>query len=158
MTAHTTEQNTVVRASVDIAATPERAFTVFTSGIDRWWIRSHHLLPGELKEVGVDPQVGGRLWEENDAGDVCTWARVLTWDPPRTFAFAWLIGPDWKVPAPDATGSRVTVSFTPTDTGTRVDLVHDQLDAHGAGWEGIREGVGGGGGWRGLLRQFAEKV
>ena len=41
-------------------------------------------------------------------GATCTWGRVLTWDPPRTFAFAWLVGPDWGVPADDAPGSRVT--------------------------------------------------
>ncbi|MEV1145543.1 SRPBCC family protein [Micromonospora sp. NPDC049799] len=156
MTARTTDQTTAVRASVEIAATPEHAFTVFTADIDRWWIRTYHLLPGDLKEVGVDPHAGGRLWEENAAGEVCTWGRVLTWDPPRTFAFAWLIGPEWTVPAEDAPGSRVTVTFTPTDTGTRVDLVHDRLDAHGAGWEGVRRGVAGDGGWPTLLRRVAE--
>jgi uncharacterized protein YndB with AHSA1/START domain len=158
VTARTTDQNTVVRASVELAVPPERAFTVFTSGIDRWWNRSHHLQPGELKEIGVDPFVGGRMWEENDAGDVCTWGRVLVWDPPRTFAFSWLIGPDWAVPPPDAVGSRVTVTFTPTETGTRVELVHDQLDVHGPGWEGVRDGVGSEGGWPGDLRQFAAAV
>lgn len=155
MTARITDQDTVVRTSVEVAVTPEHAFTVFTSGIDRWWTRSHHVQTGQLKEIGIDPHVGGRMWEENDAGEVCTWGRVLTWDPPRTFAFSWLIGPDWAVPAPDAVGSRVTVTFTPTETGTRVELVHDQLDAHGPGWEGVRNGVGSDGGWPAGLRQFA---
>jgi uncharacterized protein YndB with AHSA1/START domain len=155
VTARITDQDTVVRTSVEVAVTPEHAFTVFTSGIDRWWTRSHHVQTGQLKEIGIDPHVGGRMWEENDAGEVCTWGRVLTWDPPRTFAFSWLIGPDWAVPAPDAVGSRVTVTFTPTETGTRVELVHDQLDAHGPGWEGVRNGVGSDGGWPAGLRQFA---
>ncbi|MEV4489087.1 SRPBCC domain-containing protein [Micromonospora coxensis] len=152
------DEPTVVRSSIEVAAAPEQAFTVFTSGLDRWWNRHHHLLPGELKQVGVDPHEGGRVWEENDAGEVCVWGRVLTWEPPRTFAFSWLIGPDWAVPAPDATGSRVTVTFTPTERGTRVDLVHDRLDAHGPGWEGVRTGVGGDGGWPGLLRRYAAEA
>ncbi|MEU5942081.1 SRPBCC family protein [Micromonospora sp. NPDC047548] len=155
MTAHTTDQNTAVNASMHVAATPEHAFEVFTSGIDRWWPRSAHVQPGQLVQIGVDPYAGGGMWEKNDAGEVCTWGRVLTWDPPRTFAFCWLIGPDWKPPAPDAVGSRVTVTFTADDTGTRVDLVHDQLDAHGPGWEGVRDSVGSEGGWPGMLRQFA---
>ncbi|MGK5742701.1 SRPBCC family protein [Micromonospora sp. URMC 103] len=154
MTAHA-EQDTAVRTSIHVAAAPEHAYEVFTSGIDRWWNRSHHLQPGELKQIGVDPYVGGRMWEENDAGDVCTWGRVLVWDPPRTFAFSWLIGTDWKPPAPDAVGSRVTVTFTPTETGTQVDLVHDHLDVHGPGWEGVRGAVGGDNGWPGGLRDFA---
>jgi uncharacterized protein YndB with AHSA1/START domain len=74
------------------------------------------------------------------------------------FAFAWLIGPDWGVPAPDASSSRVTVTFTPTATGTRVDLVHDNFQAHGPGWESVRDGVGSDGGWSAGIRRFAALV
>jgi uncharacterized protein YndB with AHSA1/START domain len=52
-------------------------------------------------------------------------------------------------------GSRVTVTFTPTSTGTHVELVHDQFDAHGPGWEGMRDGVGSEGGWPAGIRDFA---
>jgi uncharacterized protein YndB with AHSA1/START domain len=144
-----------VRSSIEVAAPPEQAFDVFTAGIDRWWTRTHHVQSGELKEIGVDPVVGGRMWEENDAGDVCTWGRVLEWEPPRVFVFSWLIDPDWGIPKPDAVGSRVTVTFTPTGSGTRVELVHDRLDVHGPGWESVRAGVASDGGWPAGLRQFA---
>lgn len=154
MTART-EDETAVRRSIEVAAPAGHAFAVFTEGMDTWWPRSHHVGAGELARVGVDPREGGRVWEQNEAGAVCTWGRVLTWDPPRTFAFSWQIGTDWAAPTPDAPASRVTVTFTPTDGGTRVDLVHDGLDAHGPGWERLREGVGGDGGWRSLLQQFA---
>lgn len=147
---------TEVRTSVDVTVAPEIAFEVFTRGIDRWWNREHHVLTGGLREVGVEPEVGGRMWEENNAGEVCTWGRVLTWDPPRTFAFSWLISTDFGVPEPDAVGSRVTVTFTPTASGTEVTLVHDQLDTHGPGWENMRDGVGSEGGWPAGLRQFAD--
>ncbi|SCL23561.1 Uncharacterized conserved protein YndB, AHSA1/START domain [Micromonospora rhizosphaerae] len=158
MTAAETDQSAAVRTSVQVAATPEHAYEVFTTGIDRWWIRSHHLLPGELKRVGLEPRVGGAVYEESESGETCTWGRVLTWDPPHTFAFSWLIGPEWQVPAADAAGSRVTVTFTPVEGGTRVDLVHDRLDAHGAGWERVRDAVASDGGWPGLLRQYAEQA
>jgi uncharacterized protein YndB with AHSA1/START domain len=152
------EDNTLVRTAVDVSAPPDIAFAVFTDGIDRWWTRAHHVQSGELKEIGVDPHVGGRMWEENDSGDVCTWGRVLAWDPPRTFAFSWLIGSDWAVPGPDAAGSRVTVTFAPIASGTRVTLVRDELDVHGPGWESVRDGVGSDGGWPAGLRQFADAV
>lgn len=158
MTAAETDLTSTVRSSVRVASTPEHAFEVFTTGMDRWWDRTHHVQSGELKEVGVDPRAGGRLWEENNAGEVCVWGRVLTWDPPRTFAFSWLIGPDWGIPAPDAPGSRVTLTFTPVDGGTRVDLVHDRLDAHGPGWEGVRDAVASDGGWPGGLRRYAQAL
>ncbi len=157
MTAHI-DDSTVVRTTVEVAAPPEHAFDVFTNGIDRWWTRTHHVQSGELKEIGVDPYVGGRMWEENDAGDICTWGRVLTWDPPREFAFSWLIGCDWGVPAADAPASRVTVTFNPTGSRTLVTLVHDRLDAHGPGWESVRNGVGSDGGWPAGLRQFAAEI
>jgi uncharacterized protein YndB with AHSA1/START domain len=149
------ENETSVRTSVEVAVPPERAFAVFTDGMNDWWTREHHVQSGKLAAMGVEPFVGGSLWEENDAGAVCTWGRVLAWEPPRVFAFSWLIGPDFRPPAADALGSRVTVTFTPTDRGTRVDLVHDQLDAHGTGWEALRGAVGSDGGWPAGMRQFA---
>jgi uncharacterized protein YndB with AHSA1/START domain len=154
VTARTQDRGTV-RTSIQVNAHAARAFEVFTAGMDTWWPRTHHVQTGQLKEIGIEPRAGGRLWEENDAGEVCTWGRVLTWEPPRAFAFSWLIGTDWAVPGPDAVGSRVTVTFTPNDAGTLVELVHDQLEAHGQGWERMRDAVGSDNGWPVGLRQFA---
>jgi uncharacterized protein YndB with AHSA1/START domain len=153
-----TDSVTMVQATIDVAAPPERAFDVFTAGFDGWWNREHHLLPGTLKACGIEPKVGGRVWEDNDAGETCTWGRVLAWDPPRSFTFSWLIGADWGVPPDDAVGSQVTVTFTPTDTGTHVELVHDNLDNHGEGWQAIRDSINSEGGWGSLLQRFEATV
>lgn len=48
------------RTVVEVSATPEHAFAVFIGSIDRWWTRAHDVQNGELKEIGVDPQVGNR--------------------------------------------------------------------------------------------------
>ena len=75
---------------------------------------------------------------------------------PGLVRLLWLIGPDWGVRGPDASGSRVTVTFTPVAARAPAStLVHDQLDAHGPGWEGVRDGVGSDGGWPAGLRKFA---
>lgn len=153
-----TDDSTSVRTSIDVAAPPERAFAVFTEGLDTWWPRTHHVQSGELKRVWMEPRVGGGLWEENDAGDSCAWGRVLEWDPPRVFAFSWLIGTDWAPPAPGAPGSRVTVTFTPAAAGTRVELVHDRLDVHGDDWRAMRDAVASEGGWPQGLKLFADAV
>jgi uncharacterized protein YndB with AHSA1/START domain len=145
-----------VKVSVFTTATPARAFEVYTAGITSWWNPDHHVLPGTHKDMGVDPLVGGRLWDENTDGDICVWGRVLGWEPDQVFAFSWLVGPDWGVAPPDAPGSRVTVTFTAVEGGTQVDLVHDQIAAHGPGWEGVRDGVGSPGGWSAGLAHFAE--
>lgn len=137
-----------VAVSTTTTASPELAFEVFTARIEQWWNPEHHVLSGTQKAMHVEPYVGGRLWDENTEGETCTWGRVLTWEPGQVFAFSWLIGTDWAPPLPGAPGSRVTVTFTGIEGGgTRVDLVHDQIAVHGPGWEGLREGVGGPGGW-----------
>ena len=41
---------------------------------------------------------------------------------------------------------------------TRVELEHRNLDRHGEGWEGVREGVDGDGGWPLYLQRFAERL
>ena len=150
-----TSEATSIRTSVEVAVAPARAFEIFTAGFNTWWNREHHLLDGELAEVGIEPFVGGRLWERVTTGEECTWGRVLSWDPPRSFSYSWLIGTDWGVPADDAVGSRVTVTFTPSSSGTTVEVVHDQLDVHGDGWETMRDAVGGAEGWPGLLALYA---
>ncbi len=151
-----TDQSDVVVARTTTQADPQLAFEVFTAGIQTWWNPGHHVLPGTLKTMTVEPFVGGRLWDENTDGDTCTWGRVLVWEPGQAFVFSWLVGTDWAVPGPDAPGSRVTVTFTPTaDGGTHVELVHDQLAIHGPGWEGLKAGVSNPEGWPGELLSFA---
>ena len=152
------EDTADVRQSIEVNAAPPRAFDVFTGQIDRWWPAGVHVLPGEDVRTGVEPFVGGRVWEEDAAGRTCTWGRVLTWEPPHRFAFAWLLGPDFAVPAPGTEGSRVTVTFTGTERGTRVDLVHDRLEAHGDQWQALRAAVRSDGGWPLLLAEFAAAV
>ena len=145
-----------VTVSVTTTASPDRAFEVWTAEIGSWWDPDHHVLPGTVTAMGVDPFVGGRLWDTNTEGQTCVWGRVLRWEPGVVFAFAWLVGPDWRVPHPDAPASRVTVTFTEQDGGTLVELVHDQISAHGPGWESVYAGVGSPGGWPSGVRHFAE--
>ena len=153
-----TDQNTSISTAVDVAVTPSTAFAVFTAGFDRWWNRDHHLLAGDLERAVIEEGVGGRVYEESVDGEVCEWGEVLAWDPPRSFAFSWRIGVDFGVPAKDAPHSIVTVTFTPVDAGTHVELVHSQLDAHGDGWHKLRDSVSQDGGWPGLLELFATEA
>jgi hypothetical protein len=52
--------------------------------------------------------------------------------------------------------SEVEVRFVAeTPRRTRVELEHRRLERHGAGWEGVREGVGGEDGWPRYLRAYA---
>jgi hypothetical protein len=96
-----------------------------------------------------------RIFDVNTAGETSTWRRVITWEPPRAFAFHWHVRTDWGLPDDDTPASRVRVTFTPTDEGgTRVDLVHDELDRHGEGWDKIRGGLVSPNGWDMILEGF----
>jgi hypothetical protein len=84
---------------------------------------------------------------------------VLAFEPPSRDVLSWDISPQWRLePEPDRT-SEVEVRFVPeAPDRTRVELEHRNLDRHGEGWEGVREGVRGDGGWPLYLERFAAVV
>ena len=43
-----------------------------------------------------------------------------------------------------------------TPERTRVELEHRNIDRHGSGWEGVRDGVAGDDGWPLYLSRFAD--
>jgi len=79
MTEQTTGQTTApvadvpVRKSITVAASPERAFAVFTDDMDSWWPREHHIGKAPMQRVLVEGQVGGRCYTEQVDGTECDW-------------------------------------------------------------------------------------
>jgi hypothetical protein len=59
-----------VRKSITVEASPARAFEVFTSGIDRWWPRTHSLGSEPVKRSIIEPFVGGRWYAVGESGAV----------------------------------------------------------------------------------------
>jgi hypothetical protein len=73
--------------------------------------------------------------------------------------FSWDISPYWQLEADQAKASEVEVRFIAEGTQrTRVELEHRNLDRHGPGWEGVRDGVGDAGGWPLYLARYADVV
>lgn len=145
-----------VRVELTVDAPAERAYQVFTTGIDSWWPRSHHIGKGTLAEEVIEPRVGGRCYGREADGSECPWGTVLVWEPPRHFAFSWEIGLDWQHMDP-ARASRVDVTFEAIGPGrTAVTLVHSDFEKHGAGWESMRDSVQGEGGWPDLFDTYAK--
>ena len=70
---------------------------------------------------------------------------------------SWDISPQWQIETDLEKTSEVEVRFiSETPERTRVELEHRDLERHGEGWEAVREGVGGDGGWPLYLRRFAD--
>jgi uncharacterized protein YndB with AHSA1/START domain len=152
-----TVAETAVRKSVIVAAPVDKAFQVFTEGIDRWWTRSHHIGKAELRAVVLEPKQGGRWYEIGVDGSQCQWGYVVQWEPPGRLVLAWQIGADWQFD-PDLV-TEVEVRFVADGPDrTRVELEHRDLERFGDAQAKMRDGFDSDGGWQGLLTAFADQT
>ena len=148
---------TTVRHSVVVDAPIDKAFKVFTEDFGRFKPAEHNLLGVEIAETVFEPRVGGSLYDRGVDGSECRWARVLAYEPPSRVVLSWDISPYWQIEADADRTSEFEVRFIAETTDrTRVELEHRNLDHHGDGWEGVREGVDGDQGWPLYLRRYAE--
>jgi uncharacterized protein YndB with AHSA1/START domain len=153
----TQAEETSVRTSIVVEAPIERAFRVFTEDFGSFKPPEHNLLGVEIAETVFEPRAGGHLYDRGVDGSECRWARVLAYEPPDRVVISWDISPQWQIETDLEKTSEVEVRFvTETPERTRVELEHRNLERHGEGWEGVREGVGGEGGWPLYLQRFAE--
>ena len=145
------------RASVTVDAPIDRAFAVFTDGIDSWWPRAHTIGEAELKQMVLEPKVGGRAYGIGVDGSESDWGRVLAFDPPNRIVVSWDITLQWKRELDHAKTSEFEVRFIPEGPDrTRVELEHRHLDRHGDGWEGLRDGVAAPDGWPLYLQRYTD--
>ena len=155
----TQDQQTSTRTHVIVEAPVARAFEIFTREFDRIKPREHNMLRTDIAESVFEARAGGRVYDRGVDGSECQWARVLVCEPPNRIVFTWDISPHWQLEADLSRASEVEVRFiAETAQRTRVELEHRHLDRHGAGWEGLRDGVAGGQGWPLYLARFAERI
>jgi uncharacterized protein YndB with AHSA1/START domain len=157
VTTQTSQTSTKTDIVVDVSQ--ERAFRVFTEEFDRIKPREHNMLDVDIAESVFEPHVGGHIYDRGVDGSECRWARVLAYEPPERLVFTWDISPHWQLETDLARASEVEVRFiSESPDRTRVELEHRNLDRHGDGWEGLREGVGGADGWPLYLSRYADAL
>ncbi len=155
-TAQSQTSEAPVRKSITVKAGAERAFQVFTQGVDTWWPRTHHIGKSPMKKIFIENCAGGRCYSEQVDGTECDWGQVLVWEPPRRLVMAWQITPAWAYEPDLAKASEVEVRFTPVaDGSTRIDLEHRNFERYGAGAAAMRSAVDAPTGWTGVLQLFA---
>ena len=143
----TQSAETSIRSSIVVEAPIDQAFAVFTEDFGSIKPREHNLLGVEIAETVFEPHVGGHLYDRGVDG----------YEPPTRVAFSWDISPHWQIETDLSKTSEVEVRFIAESADrTRVELEHRNLDRHGAGWEGMREGVEGGDGWPLYLERYAD--
>ncbi len=143
-----------VRKKLVVTTSAERAFRVFTEGIDRWWPREHHIGSSPLKRAVLEPRSGGRWYAVCEDGSECDTGKVLTWDPPRRLVLGWQITAQWKFDPSFLT--EVEVTFTPEGPKkTLVQLEHRNLERYGTDAAELRKGIDSPDGWGKTLESFA---
>lgn len=140
-----------IRKTLEVRATPEKAFRVFTAGIDRWWPKTHTIGKHPLKQAVIEPRVGGRWYGVDVEGGEDVWGEVLAWEPPGRLLLAWRINGEWA--CDPSVHTEVEVIFTDLgDGGCRVDFEHRDLINLGKGAETAAAGMDSG--WGGILEMF----
>jgi uncharacterized protein YndB with AHSA1/START domain len=149
----TVSKDIIVNAPID------EAFRVFTARFGDFKPPEHNLLGVPITETVFEQNVGGHIVDRAEDGSECRWARILAFEPPSRVVFSWDIGPTWQLEHDPENTSEVEVRFTADGpTRTRVELEHRHLDRHGLGWQGVREGVDGDGGWPLYLQRYAALI
>ncbi|MCT7660415.1 SRPBCC family protein [Mycobacterium deserti] len=144
-----------IRHEIVVNAPLERAFRVFTDQFGDFKPREHNLLAVPIDETVFEPRVGGTIYDRGVDGSVCTWGRVVAFEPPNRLMFTWDIGPTWQVESDPARCSEVEVRFlAESESRTRVELEHRHIERHGDGWEAVASGVGGDAGWPLYLNRY----
>ncbi len=146
---------TAVHTAITVAVPPDKAFSVFTADINRWWPRDHHIGNAELDEAVLEPREGGRWYERGVDGSECDWGKVVVWDPPSRLVLAWQISGEWAYDADLWTEVEITFEAERPDR-TRVRLEHRGLDAYGDETEKMRDMFDSPGAWQATLERFAE--
>lgn len=147
---------TSIVKEIVVETSQERAFRVFTDGIDRWWPRSHHIGASPLKRFLIEPKAGGRWYSICEDGSEQGVGQVLAWEPPARLVLAWQITADWKYDPSFST--EVEVTFVAEDARrTRVHLEHRQLERYGERTADMVKQFDNGG-WASLLELYGTSI
>ena len=118
----------VVRKVVTVDCAVEEAFRIFTADAISWWPVESHSIHETVREIVLEQEVGGEVYEVSTSGERGHWANVTAWEPPGRLVLA------WNILNREGEQTEVEVRFTPEGAGTRVELEH-------RGWEALAEGA-----------------
>ena len=155
MSTEVTGTESSVKKTVTVNCSREHAFEIWSKRYDLWWPKMHKIGKADLKTVVVEEKAGGRWYEVGVDGSTCEWGTVLAYEPPSRVVVTWHLQPNWEHDPNPNRASRIEVTFSDLGNGqTRVELVHSELEKHGAGWQEMAKELGSG--WGGIMDSFAQ--
>jgi uncharacterized protein YndB with AHSA1/START domain len=117
-----------VRKTMNVRASLEVAWRVFTEQMGTWWpLADYKIGKARAVDAVIEPHVGGRWYERGDDGGTCDWGRVLVWEPPSRLVLSWDITADWKYD-PELNTELEVRFLRESEDVTRVELEHRKLD------------------------------
>jgi uncharacterized protein YndB with AHSA1/START domain len=147
-----------VRKSLVVNVGIQRAFDVFTAGVDRWWPKTHGIGATSILRSVIEPRVGGRWYTTHEDGRDVVIGHIREWTPPTRFVLGWEISADWKPDSRIELASEVEVRFSAEAADrTRIDLEHRDFERMGAeSGEKMRNSVDNG--WPGILDLYSKEA
>jgi len=114
-----------VRQSTLVRASAQHTFGTFIATIGAWWpVQPFSAGKDRVRDVTIERQQGGRVYETWDDGTEVDWGMLTAWEPPRRFVMTWN-----GTPAP----TEVEFTFAALSPAlTRVAVEH-------RGWEALTD-------------------
>lgn len=149
----------VVRRTITVSASQERAFDVFTAQFGSWWPKSYQIGPSPMRDFIMEPKAGGRWYELDEDGTQCDTGRVVAYEPPARVVLAWQLDQQFQYDPDPQHASEVEVRFIAEGpTQTRVELEHRGFERHGAGTEAVRAAMDSPNGWTAVLEIYSNYI
>ncbi|MCH2163350.1 MAG: SRPBCC domain-containing protein [Marinovum sp.] len=142
-----------VEKTITVPLPATRAFQLFLENMDMWWPKETHSVSIRqdriAKSVSLDLRLNGTITETGPDGDTYFWGHLSRFDPPHHAEIAWYPGRD------AAHATTVSLSFTDTDAGCTLHLVHSGFEVNGEEAEDQRLSylTGWGADWSGPSRR-----
>ena len=155
----TSIRDAVVRRTIVVPVSTERAFDFFANRMIEWWPREFTFSEGAIVEIGMELFTGGRWYERDSNGNETTWGTVREWDSDARIVLTWRISPQRTPELDDARASEIEVVVARhAESSTRLELEHRCFERHGDGADGMLTGMDSPEGWTKILDRFASLV
>ena len=82
---------TTIRKEVIVNASQETAFNVFTTKMDSWWPKTHHIGKTPMIASILEGRRNGRWYSRHEDGSEANVGHVIDWDPFGRVVLAWQV-------------------------------------------------------------------